>query len=130
MGKSVVGCVYSLVICAIGCSGSASSTSPCTHEFRPGVNVFVKDSLTNAGVASGASLVVREGSFKDSVAFPSGRPDLNDYNLAAAGERAGTYQITVSKPGYATWVQSNVRVTKNVCHVNTVTLTALLQPTS
>lgn len=131
MRRNVVGCVYSLLICAIGCSGSASSTSPgCTQEFRPGVTVFVKDSLTNAGVASGASLVVREGSFKDSVAFPSGRPDLNDTNLWAAGERAGTYEVTVSKPGYATWVQSNVRVTKGVCHVITVTLTARLQPAS
>jgi hypothetical protein len=92
--------------------------------------VFVKDSLTNAGIASGASLVVREGFFKDSVAFPSGRPDLNDLNLWAVGERAGIYQVTVSKPGYATWVQSNVRVTKGVCHVITVTLTARLQPAS
>lgn len=94
------------------------------------MTVFVKDSVTNAGIASGASLVVSEGIFKDSFAWPAGRQDLNDFPLAAAGERAGTYQVTVSKPGYATWVQSNVRVTRNVCHVNTVTLTALLQPAS
>ena len=92
--------------------------------------VYVKNSVTNTGTASGASLVVREGAYKDSVAFPDARPDLNDLNLNAAGERVGTYEVAVSKPGYATWIKSSVRVTKNECHVNTVQLTALLQPTS
>jgi hypothetical protein len=131
MKRKIVGRLYSILIGAIGCSGSSVSASPvCTLELRPAVMVYVKDSLTNTGVASGASLVVREGSFKDSVAAPNARPDLNDLVLGAAGERAGTYQVTVSKPGYATWMQSNVRVTKNECHVNTVKLTALLQPVS
>lgn len=129
MRRNVVGCVYSLLIFAIGCSGSA--TSPiCTQEFRPGLTVLVKDAVTNAGIASGATLVVREGIFTDSFTMPGGRPDLNDFMLPAAGERAGTYEVSVSKPGYATWVQSNVRVTQGVCHVITVTLTALLQPAS
>ena len=129
MRKNIVGYLRFILVGAIGCSGSPLDARPvCTGEFRPGVMVYVKDSVTNAGVASGASLIVREGIFKDSVAFPEARPDLNDLNLNAAGERAGTYQVTVSKPGYTTWVQSNVRVTKNICHVNTVTLTARLQP--
>jgi hypothetical protein len=119
---------YSIFIGAVACSGSTSLA--CTLEVRPGVAVYVKDSLTSAGVASGASLVVREGSYKDSVATPDSRPDLDDSPLFAAGERAGTYQVTVLKPGYAAWLKSNVRVTSNRCHVNTVNLTALLQPAS
>jgi hypothetical protein len=129
MRRSIVGCLYPMLIGATACS--AASTSPvCTQEFRPALMVYVKDSLTNTGTASGASLIVREGTYKDSVAFPNGKPELNDLNLNAAGERAGTYQVAVSKPGYATWIKSNVRVTKNECHVNTVQLTALLQPAS
>ena len=120
--------LYSILIAAVACSGSTSPV--CTQEFRPGLVVYVKDSLTRAGVASGASLVVREGSYKDSVAAMNSGPDQDNSPLSAAGERSGTYQVTVLKPGYATWLQSNVRVTSNVCHVNTVTLTALLQPAS
>jgi hypothetical protein len=127
MRKCFVGW-YSILIGAVACSGSTSPV--CTQEFRPGLVVYVKDSVTRAGVASGASLVVREGSYKDSVAAPNSTPDLDNSTLSAAGERSGTYQVTVLKPGYATWLQSNVRVTSNVCHVNTVTLTALLQPAS
>jgi hypothetical protein len=117
---------YSILIGAVACSGSTSPV--CTLEMRPALAVYVKDSVTRAGVASGASLVVREGSYKDSVAAPNSRPDLDNSALLAAGERAGTYQVSVLKPGYATWVQSDVRVTSTKCHVNTVNLTALLQP--
>ena len=96
MRRKIVGCLYPILSGGIACSGA--STSPvCTQELRPALMVWVKDSLTNTGTASGASLIVREGTYKDSVAFPNARPDLNDLNLNAA-------------------------------HVNTVQLTALLQP--
>lgn len=116
---------YSILIASVACS---ESTLPvCTDEFRPGLVVYVKDSVTKAGVASGASLVVREGSYKDSVAAPNSSPDVDNYPLLAAGERSGTYQVTVLKTGYTAWVKNNVLVTSNRCHVNTVNLTALLQ---
>jgi hypothetical protein len=126
--RLLCGGVYSILIGAVACS---TSTSPvCTDEFRAGIAVFVNDSLTNAATAAGASLVVREGSYKDSVAAPADRPDLNGSPLDAAGERAGTYQVTVTKTGYAPWLKSNVQVTADVCHVHTVTLTARLKPAS
>jgi hypothetical protein len=116
----------SILIAAAACS---RSTAPvCTQESRPAVAVYVKNSATSAGIASGASLVVRDGSYKDSVAAPNNRADLDNSPLFAAAERAGTYQVTVTKTGFAAWMQSNVQVTANECHVNTVTLTALLQP--
>ena len=116
-----------MLIGAVACAGSTSPV--CTEDVRPALAVYVKDAVTGAGVASGASLVAREGSYKDSVAAPEGRPDLDNSPLYAAAERAGTYQLTVTKTGYGAWTQSNVRVTANECHVNTATLTALLQPT-
>ncbi|HJQ12600.1 MAG TPA: hypothetical protein VJ840_16325 [Gemmatimonadaceae bacterium] len=109
-----------------GCSNSIETA--CTQEFRPGLIVYVNDSLTNTPGASGASLVARDGSFKDSVAYPSGRPDLDASPLYSAGERPGTYQITVTKTGNLPWSMNNVRVTANQCHVNQVTLTARLVP--
>jgi hypothetical protein len=127
MRKRFVGW-HSVVIAAVACS---RSTSPvCTQEARPALAVYVKNSSTSAGIASGASLVVRDGNYKDSVAAPNNRPDLDNSPLYAGAERAGTYQVTVTKTGFAEWTQSDVRVTANKCHVNTVTLTALLQPES
>ena len=117
--------VFLTVLVAAGCSGS---TSPlCTAEFRFGLSVYVNDSVTNAPIASGASLVARDGSFADSVTFPSSRPDLDALPLVSAGEREGTYQISVLKPGYLSWSRSNLLITRNECHVNPVRLTALLR---
>jgi len=119
---------HALLIAAVACS---RSTSPiCTQEIRPAIAAYVKNSSTNEGTASGASLVVLDGNYKDSVAAPGNRPDLDNAPLFAAAERAGTYRVTVTKTGFAPWIQNDVRVTANECHVNTVTLTALLQPAS
>jgi hypothetical protein len=129
MKRSVSPGLCLTLLAAMSCSGSPGSTSPvCTTEFRYGLSVYVKDSLTGAGIASGASLVARDGAFKDSVSQPGGRPDLNVFPLLSAGERAGTYQISVSKPGYLPWSRSSVRITANECHVNPTSVTALLQP--
>lgn len=119
------------LLAGVSCSGSPGSTSPvCTMEFRYGLSVYIKDSLTGTPIASGASLVVRDGVFKDSVSHPSGRPEFNALPLLTAGERAGTYQISVLKPGYLPWSRSNVRITANECHVNPASVTALLQPST
>ena len=120
--------LYLTLLAAVGCSGSPSGV--CTLEFRYGLSVYVTDSLTGTATASGASLVVRDGPFKDSVSHPSGRPEFDASPLLTAGERAGTYQISVSKPGYLPWSRSNVRITANECHVNPVSVTALLQRTT
>jgi hypothetical protein len=123
--KVIVGW-YSILIAAVACADSTSAV--CTQEVRPGLAVYVRNSSTSAGIASGASLVAQDGTYKDSVAAPANRADLDNSPLFAAAERAGTYQVTVTKTGFVTWTQSNVRVTADRCHVNTVTLTALLQP--
>jgi hypothetical protein len=47
--------------------------------------------------------------------------------LSSAGERAGTYDLTIRSPGYRDWTRTGVEVTKDQCHVRPVTLTARLQ---
>lgn len=46
--------------------------------------------------------------------------------LAAAGERAGTYDVKIGRPGYSSFSRSGVVVTRNECHVNPVLLEARL----
>jgi hypothetical protein len=127
LARAVVGILYSILLELAGCSGYGSTSPICTQDLRAGIQVFVKDSVTNAGIASGASLIASEGAFKDSVRYTSSQPDFDAGPISAAAERPGTYQVKVLKANYAPWTQNNIRVTKDVCHVNTVTLTALLQ---
>ena len=100
----------------------------CTTEFRYGLAVFVRDSATGAAAASGATLVtVDQHGSVDSMSFPPNRADLDSTALPGAGEHAGTFVVTVRRPGYRDWVRSGVQVTADACHVRLTTITALLQ---
>lgn len=114
---------------AAACKGT-SSTDPvvCTLQYVYGVGVQVKDSVTLAPAAAGATLIVVDPGtgYRDSTSYAVGS-GKDQWALTAAGEHAGTYTLTVSKAGYRDWVRTNVVVTKDACHVQPVAFTALLQ---
>jgi len=93
-------------------------------EFRFGLSVQPIDSLTQGPLASAADIVARDGAFADSV-----RALAPGQFWATAGERPGTYQVTVRAAGYQPWVRSGIVVTSDGCHVKLVVVTARLQRT-
>jgi hypothetical protein len=112
-----------------GC-GTITGDYACTAEYRYGLNVTVVDSITGAPPAS-AVLIAQSGAARDSVGPATPQPfGLNGAPvlvLNAAGERAGTYDLTVRAPGYGAWTRTSVRVTADRCHVRGVAVTARLQ---
>jgi len=100
----------------------------CTGQFVSGIHVSVQDSVTGVPAASGATLIAIDGSYADTASIPAQRPDLDSRTLLAAGERAGTYDLTVRKAGFLDWHRTSVVVTPNECHVNPVEMTARLKP--
>ena len=107
------------VIAAFGSCTDATGTV-CTDEARPGVVVHVLDATSGVGL-SGASGTVREGEYVETL---QGMQTM----LAGAYERAGTYRVEVTRPDYQPWLQEDVQVTRDRCHVRTVTLDARLTP--
>jgi hypothetical protein len=101
----------------------------CTDSFLSGLEVTVEDSLTGAPSASGAQLIAQDGAYADTVSYAPNRPDLDAQPLRSAGERPGTYTVSVRKPGFFEWVRSGIVVTADECHVRPVALTARLQRT-
>ena len=107
---------------ALTLSAAVSCTAPsgdvvCTLDFRYGLTIYVRDAVTGAGIADGATVVVRDGSFVDSLTTPfPGSPPGNG-SFASAGERAGTYSVTVRRSGYQTWFANGIVVTADQCHV-------------
>lgn len=116
------------VLALSACDIVESGGPICTGQFVSGLQVSVQDSVTGAPVASGATLTTADGSYRDTVSVPAHRPDLDGHVLLAAGERPGTYDVTVSKTGYLDWQRSNVVVTADECHVIPVEITARLKP--
>lgn len=118
-----IGAAGTALATLLGCSEAAIGVN-CTDEARPGLVVTVRDSVTTATL-SGAQVVARTATTAD-----TSRGDLPNGAYALAYETPGTYEVTVEKAGYRLWMRGNVRVTRDECHVKTVSLTALLQPQS
>lgn len=109
------------LLLAGGCQNPFSGGgTACTMQFVFGISAIVADAATGADITPGSYLVAREGTYVDSVAAGPGS------FLAAAGERAGTYSVTIGRPGYSSFSRSGVVVTRNECHVNPVQLEARL----
>ena len=93
--------------------------------FVPGVSVTITDSVT--GTIAGMTNVwatAREGTYSDSAAALT-LPTQLIVNLA--GERVGTYVVSVGATGYKTQSTSGVSVVRlDVCHVKTVLINAKL----
>ena len=117
-----------LAAAALGLAACTVPSDPnygCTAVFVPGVTVTITDSLTGtiAGM-TGAWAAAREGTYSDSAAALS-LPSQLVVNLA--GERVGTYVVSVGATGYKTQSTSGVTVVKpNSCHVKTVLINARL----
>lgn len=100
----------------------------CTENLVAGVTVEVRDAMTAAPAACAATGEVREGDYVDPLGdFGSCATYPELAYLSGAYERAGTYRVSISKPGYKEWVRDGVVVTADACHVRTAFLSANLE---
>jgi len=120
-------CVFA---CCIGCGpDNPNEGAPlCTASLEPAIRIEVRDANTTDPISCGAQAVIEQGTFQETVENPSGPGCFDGVMLVGAYERSGVYKVTVTKPGYNPWSVENITVTSNICHVNTVTLQATLQP--
>jgi len=95
----------------------------CTEESKPGLNIYVVDGQSGMALSDNVTVEISDGSYSETLqlqyAYYSGAP------FAGAYERAGTYQIITSMPGY-TSDTSSVLVQEDECHVITVERTIKL----
>ena len=119
--------------CTLAFSDCGSPTTPsgdtCSTELRPAIEVDVFDANTGSPAAAGATVLLR-GSAEDSVTAPAGSGALVIAKVWYEDRvKAGSYTVTVRKPGYADWTKSNIQVQADQCHVTTFDrLDAQLQP--
>ena len=105
-----------------GCGNSPDGPIACTEEFRFGITIEVRDGATGEPAAVGARGTLTEGDYMENMQV------FGDDTMLGAGERAGTYDVRITKGGYEDWTASRVTVTADECHVRTVSLQANLVP--
>ncbi len=99
----------------------------CTADFRYGLNVTVLDAATSVPVPRPLLIIAADGAYADTAQFardPGTSPTFASWPLA--GERAGRYTVRVRASGYQEWQQDGVVVSRDVCHVIPVSITARL----
>ena len=106
----------------VGCyEGDTTEPIFCTDQFVYGLTVTVRDQSSGTPIAEDATLTLREGAYEEVVT-----DSWDGSSLSGAGERAGTYTVTVEHAGYETWTRAGVVITADECHVIPVSLTAEL----
>lgn len=93
----------------------------CTTEARPAITVTVRIDNGETPEDGVYEATVTNGDFSET-------QPVVDGNASLAHERAGTYRVEVTTQGQPVWHQDDVRVTRGECHVDTVELTALVEP--
>lgn len=119
---------YSILYGLAVLSGCGNEPTVCTANSVFAVTVNVRDGATGEPAAFGATLVLRDGQYADSVTgVYSGPSEFSASHIGAAMDRPGTYDVTVRKTGYRTWTLSQVAVALGECGVEGVTLVVSLQ---
>jgi len=101
-------------------SGCLMETS-CTTIYAYGVSATVRDTRTGAPLTN-ATLVLVDGAYRETMTS-FGQPGT----YAGAGEREGTYTLTVTAQGYQP-ASRTIVVTGDECHVNGQAVTIDLTP--
>jgi hypothetical protein len=114
--------ILPLTLLLAGCP--SANPVACTAEAIASVTVELHDAVTGSPIAQGARGMLREGAYTDSMVA------LGPATLmpAQTWERAGTYTVTVEKPGYQGATRENVVVARGRCHVDGQLLRIDLQP--
>ena len=122
--------VVSAMVLLAGCVGCDRGTEPdpviCTAIAVSSLNVTVRDAGTSARVCDATVTALLSG-----VSYElrrAGSPEACTY--AGPEERAGVFEVRVTRSGYAPAVVSNVQVTADVCHVIPVSVTVDLRRSS
>ena len=97
----------------------------CTKEFVYGLHTTIRDAATNQAIAQEAILTLQDGSYEEVVT-----DSWDGLTLVGAGERPGTYTVTVERSAYLTWSVSGLEITADECHVIPVSLAIRLTSVS
>jgi len=119
MKRTAILCMIPLFACGIECP--ITNGPVCTEVFVYGVNVTLTDTETGEPV-TGATLVLSEATYTETMR------EITPGQYVGAGERPGTYELTVEAEGFLPESRSMIVVTADECHVIPVNLDIALTP--
>ena len=115
--------LFTTVFFISSCEDNDDNQIFCTDQFVYGLNVIVLDAVTGNPIFQDIEVKAVDGAYQEILELVPGL----EYAFVGAGERAGTYVVTVTKAGYQTYTSAPIILTRDECHVIPQSLTVNLQ---
>lgn len=114
--------IVSFILLFNSCKENKDENIICTLNFVYGLQVNLVEKTTANPITGAVTVVAKEGNYEETL-------ENSDPNnpFFGAGERRGSYIITVTSDNYKTFVSEPVVVTGDQCHVTTVSKTIELE---
>ena len=123
MKKLILFLLFSTLFFTSSCDDNDDNQIFCTDQFVYGLNVIVLDAVTGNPIFQNIEVKAVDATYQEILELvPS-----SEYAFVGAGERAGTYIVTVTKAGYQTYTSAPIILTRDECHVIPQSLTVNLQ---
>ncbi len=110
----------SFMLMIAGCDLNLPGGNVCTEIFIYGLTVYLTDQ--NGDPVTGATVVITEGQYEETLEV------VQDGFYTGAGERQGTYTLTIVAMGFEPVTINNIVITGDECHVTPVGRDITLQP--
>lgn len=95
----------------------------CTEQFVYGLNVTVKDAISNSIITEGIVVIARDGTYEEELM------NIDSFDMfIGAGERPGNYTIEVTSLNYESFTSEVIQVGADECHVIGESVEIILQP--
>jgi hypothetical protein len=115
--------LFTTVFFISSCEDNDDNQIFCTDQFVYGLNVIVLDAVTGNPIFQDIEVKAVDGAYQEILELVPGL----EYAFVGAGERAGTYVVTITKAGYQTYTSAPIILTRDECHVIPQSLTVNLQ---
>lgn len=115
--------LFTTVFFISSCEDNDDNQIFCTDQFVYGLNVIVLDAVTGNPIFQDIEVKAVDGAYQELLELVPGL----EYAFVGAGERAGTYVVTITKAGYQTYTSAPIVLTRDECHVIPQSLTVNLQ---
>jgi hypothetical protein len=114
--------VLAVIVCFFGCKEEDDITI-CTLQFVYGLNITLVEANSTNPATGEINATIKDGSYEEVL-----QNIESNVPFFGAGERRGTYILTITSDRYKTFVSAPILVTADECHVIPVTKTFELTP--
>jgi hypothetical protein len=114
--------IVSFMLMLSSCEDNESENIICTLNFVNGLDISLIEKSTGNIITGNVKIVAEDDNYTETM-----QSSENNASFTGAGERKGTYILTVTSDNYKTFISESITVNADECHVFTESRTFELE---